>query len=682
MTLRIFLLIAILVGLGFTDSLPWKGVIVFGPWVRVDDAPGNSGHPANHPQMIMDNNLKMYTVWQDDRDNDSNHEIFFSYSTDTGQTWIANKNLSQSATVNDIFPWLSVDQNNLYVVWQSWRNGRWKIYFTRSTDGGNTFLPADTAHGLTVVNDFNSGINFGPQPKIVTDGKSDTTNTYSYLLWADNATGVIQIKLARSTSFGDTFTDLGIVDRNLTNVNRNPYIAVDDSGTIHCAWARGTSGSNQDPHPWIGYNRSTDRGNTFLTSDIIINDDRTGVYRGNPSVTYNAINGNVIVSWEDSRRAGGNANPDIWFSRMARNDTVFQTNKRVNWWAQDTTERYDSFKPVIRMDPNGIMVAAWHDDPTRSNTFGIHMAAYNDTFGRFSASQSLLNTFTGTSGANFGNAFYSPSLYVSLIDSVTNFFLVWQDFLHDTTGGNIYSVRGWVVEALGDIDVYGDSLDVVDDTINLRLKPAGPPYAKGRFVFANTDSLHNPDSLDGPSLEDLDSIRANPPIFTLQGSGGTVLDSGMVFGLPASLNRGVLARCSIGVFIPPGSPQEVYTGKVLIEGRGVTSGVFCYDTFFVKIEGPWARSDLDSLKVFPIPFKPLRNPSHRYIYFYGLTNETWVRVYDMTGAKVWEHHETDGDGLAFWDAKIDGKEVANGIYLYYIATSSGEKRKGKLSIIR
>lgn len=679
MKTKILILLCIFCVSAFSDSLPWRGTIVFGPWVRVDDAPGPSGHRANHPQMVMDSNLKMYSVWQDDRDNDNIHEIFFSFSTDTGRTWIANKNLSQSAGIDDIFPWLCVDRTNLYVVWQSWRNNRWKIYFTRSTDGGNSFLPADTAHGLTVVNDFNSGINFGPQPKIVSDSKSDTARTYLYLLWADNASGLIQIKLARSTSFGDTFTDLGIVDRNLTNVNRNPYLAVDDSGTVHWAWARGTGGTNQDPHPWIGYNRSTDRGNTFLPRDIIINDDSSGVYRGNPSVTYNGTNGNVIVSWEDCRRSGGNNNSDIWFSRMARRDTLFQSNKRVNWWGPDTNIRYDCFKPVIRMDPNGIMVGAWHDDPGSAN-YGIHMAAYNDTFGRFSASQSLLNTFTGTSGANFGNEFYAPSLYVTVIDSVTNFFLVWQDFLQDTTRGNIYSVRGWVVEALGDIDVYGDSLDVKHDTINLGKRPAGPPYAKGHFLFANTDSLHNPDPLDGPSREDLDSVQA--PVFRLSGPGGVTIDSGMVFGVPGSLTMGTVLTCSIGVFIPEGKPQGIYTGMVMIQGKGKTSQGICYDTFFVTIEGPYARPNLDSLRVFPIPFKPLRNPRHHAIYFYGLTNDTWVRVYDLTGAKVWEVHETDGDGVVSWDAKIDGQEVANGIYIYYIATSTKEKRKGKLSIIR
>uniref|UniRef100_A0A7C4TGV6 Uncharacterized protein n=1 Tax=candidate division WOR-3 bacterium TaxID=2052148 RepID=A0A7C4TGV6_UNCW3 len=77
--------------------------------------------------------------------------------------------------------------------------------------------------------------------------------------------------------------DLGIVDKNPANVNRHPFIVVDDGGVVHCAWARGTGETNQDPHPWIGYNRSYDRGVTFLSSDIIINDDFTEVYRGNLS---------------------------------------------------------------------------------------------------------------------------------------------------------------------------------------------------------------------------------------------------------------------------------------------------------------------------------------------------------------------------------------------------------------
>lgn len=658
------------------DSLPWKGTIVFDDWVRVDDAPGTSGHPAYYPQTIMDDNLILYSVWADDRDNDDNYEIYFALSADTAQTWTTpNINLSQSQLINDLYPWLCVDSTNLYVVWQSWRNGTWKIYFTKSSDGGTAWSTPDTVPGILVVNDFNSNINFGPQPKITVDSKSNADTTFLYLLWADNATGLIQIKLARSIDLGQSFVDLGIVDNNLGNVNRNSYIVVDDSGWVHCAWARGTGGSNQDPHPWIGYNRSQDRGSTFLPNDLIANDDSGGVYRGNPSLTYNASNGNVLISWEDSRRAGGNANPDIWFSRIHRDSLSFMPNQRVNWWGADTSIRYDNFKSVIMMDPEGIMVAAWHDDPD-TNIYGIHIAAYSDTIGRFSNSQSLINTFTGTSGASFGNDFYPPSLFVTLIDTVTNFFLVWQDYYEDSLGGNIYSVRGWVVESMADLDVDNDSLDVVNDTMNLRTQPAGPaysPYAKGAFILTNTDDLYNPDPEDGPSSSPVDSFGYSG---VLSGPGGNI-DSIFVLGLPSSMGVGQVSVCTLAVVIPVNMTEGTYTGLVTIEGHD-SLGALVQESFAVTIQGPRPRGSLDSLRVVPIPFKPHSEPGHDAIHFQGLTDNATVRVYDLSGALVFgPETDNDGDGHLAWDA-----EVASGIYIYLVTTTDGELKKGKLSVIR
>ena len=652
------------------DSLPWHGIIVFDEWVRVDDADSIViGHPAYHPQTILDEKtLTLYTVWEDDRYNIGNYDIYFALSPDTAKSWTRpNINLSNTPGINDQYPWLAVDSSNLYVVWQSWQNNRWKVYLTRSTNGGKIWTTPDTVPGILVVNDFTSGINFGPQPKIAVDSKTNPDTTFIYLMWADNATGLIQIKFARSIDGGNSFTDLGIVDKNLTNVNRHPYIVVDDSGVVHCAWARGTGGTNQDPHPWIGYNRSSDRGNTFLPNDIIVNDTSANVYRGNPSITYNSANGNILISWEDSRRAGGNANPDIWFSRMHRDSLSFEPDQRVNWWGPDTTVRYDNFRPVIRMDPQGIMVSAWHSDPERDGSYGIHMSAYMDTIGRFSNSQWLINTYTGTTGANFGNAFYSPSLFVTMIDSVTNFFIVWQDFSEDLAGGNIYSVRGWVVEMLADIDVDNDSLDVVNDTIDLHTQPAGPvysPYAKGTFILVNTTDAYNPDSIDGPSLSRVDSLTYS-----------STWDSTFVLGLPMAMSVGQTAVCTLAIVIPEGTNPGSFDGAVTITGVDSLGGPTS-EIFYFRFQGPQPRASLDSLRVAPIPFKPHRNPEHDAIHFQGLPSGARVQVYDLAGTLVWTANE-DGDGHVGWNA-----EVASGIYIYLVTTTNGESKKGKLSVIR
>jgi len=540
---------------------------------------------------------------------------------------------------------------------------------TKSTDQGLTWSTPDTVPGILIDNSFNSGINFGPQPKIVADSKSDPDSSFLYVVWADERTGLIQIRLASSVDHGASFIDLGIVDKNLTNVNRHPYIVVDDSGVVHCAWARGTGGSNNDPHPWIGYNRSTDRGQNFMANDLIVNNDSSGVYRGNPSITYNAVNGNILVCWEDSRRASGNANPDIWFSRMHRDSLLFEPNQQVNWWGADTLATYDNYRPVIRMDPMGTMVAAWHDNPATAGSYGIHMAAYVDTIGRFSNSQTLLNTFTGTTAGPQGNNFYSPSLFVTVIDSVTNLFLVWQDFYEDSTGGNIYSVRGRVVEVLADLDVDNDSLAVHNDTLDLLTQPAGPvysPYAKGAFILANTSDAYNPDSADGPSISRVDSI-----------TGSCSVDSVFLLGLPLSMTVGQVTACTAAVVIPVGTTPGSFLGTVLITGVDSLGGPV-EETFVLRFAGPQPRGALDSLRVGPIPFKPHRDPTHTAIHFQGLVRDSRIRVYDQSGALVWTSDPADAaDGHAAWPA-----DVASGVYIYLVVAPDGASRTGKLSVIR
>ncbi len=680
---RILLLLiplcAFIYGAELADSLPWRGIIVFDTMVRVDDAPGLSGHPANHPQAIFDEqNMLLYAVWQDDRDNDGANEIYFAKS-DTALMWSRpNINLSQSPTIDDVYPWLCVDSLNLYVVWQSWRSSTWKVYLTISSDGGQNWTTPDTVPGIFVDNADNSAINFGPQPKITSDRKTSVDTTFLYLIWSDNGTSDLRIRLARSLDQGLSFTDLGIIDQNTGKPNRHPYIVVDDSGWVHCAWARGTSGSSNDPHPWIGYNRSLDRGLTFMANDIIANNTADNVYRGNPTLTYNPISSNILVCWEDSRRASGNANPDIWFSRMRRDSVTFEPDQRVNWYGPDTNAVCDNYRSIIRMGPKGIMVAAWHDNPVSTGAYGIHMAAYSDSIGRFSFSQSLLNTFTGTTAGPQGNNFYAPSLFVtefiSVIDStktdtVTNFFIVWQDYYQDSTGGNIYSIRGRVVEVMADLDVDNDSLGVQSDTMDLRTQPAGPvysPYAKGLFVLANTNDLYNPDSADGPSLSRVDSLTDS-----------CTVDSVYVLGLPASMAVGQVAVCTVAVVIPVGTAPGSFVGTVHIYGID-SLGSPVEETFYLRFAGPQPRGSLDSLKIGPIPFTPHRDPAHTAIHFQGLPSGAQIRVYDQAGALVWSSDPADAaDGHCAWPA-----DKASGIYIYLVKAPDGTSRTGKLSVIR
>jgi hypothetical protein len=156
------------------------------------------------------------------------------------------------------------------------------------------------------------------------------------------------------------------------------------------------------------------------------------------------------------------------------------------------------------------------------------------------------------------------------------------DSLQHQTADTVYAL----LRSFGDIDVDDDSLDVIADTIRLRprLASAGPPpkyteYALGRFVLANTDTLHNPDATDGPSLSPVDSLSFTG---SLIGPGGT-LDSILIPNLPDSLAQGQAVVCTLAVYMPFGFHDGDYVGSITITGKD-SAGMSVNETFNALIK--------------------------------------------------------------------------------------------------
>jgi hypothetical protein len=245
----------------------------------------------------------------------------------------------------------------------------------------------------------------------------------------------------------------------------------------------------------------------------------------------------------------------------------------------------------------------------------------------------------------------------------------------DTAGFEVEDSFYAIVGKLGDLDVAGDSLGVVNDTIDLHAQPAGPvysPYAKAEFMLVNASSTYNPDTSDGPSRSLLREFEVEAKV---EGQNGSI-DSVYVLNLPESLAVGQAVECTLALVIPVGESLQNCSGPVIISAYD-TLGYQVQDSFFLVVRGPQPRQNLDSLRVAPIPFKPNQNPEHDAIHFQGLTAGARVTVYDASGQTVWTATE-HGDGHLEWDAR-----VASGIYVYLVVSADGQSSKvGKLSVIR
>ncbi len=87
----------------------------------------------------------IYVLWSDQRNGIDNTDVFFSKSTDNGNSW------SSPIKVNDdnsnrqqFFPWMTIDEaaGFIYVVFYDRRNttgDSTDVYLAKSTDGGNSF---------------------------------------------------------------------------------------------------------------------------------------------------------------------------------------------------------------------------------------------------------------------------------------------------------------------------------------------------------------------------------------------------------------------------------------------------------------------------------------------------------------------------------------------------------------
>jgi len=122
------------------------------------------------PQLAYSDSV-LYCVWSDDRS--SHWEVYFSKSTDEGDTWTPNRRLSQSE-VNTWNVAVEARHDTLLVVWEDYRDGEGSLYKKVSFDRGDHWsedYPEVTTTGLST------------SPKLSSNGD------HYYLVWQDYRNG-------------------------------------------------------------------------------------------------------------------------------------------------------------------------------------------------------------------------------------------------------------------------------------------------------------------------------------------------------------------------------------------------------------------------------------------------------------------------------------------------------------
>lgn len=100
----------------------------------------------------------------------------------------------------------------------------------------------------------------------------------------------------------------------------------------------------------------------------------------------------------------------------------------------------------------------------------------------------------------------------------------------------------------------------------------------------------------------------------------------------------------------------------------------------IIIIGEGLFKDLSQLKVYPNPFKP--SLGHNSVLFMNLPELDSIKIFTFTGELVTEIKEQIGI-RSEWNGKNDnGKEVASGLYIYSVTSEKGEKKTGKIAVVK
>jgi hypothetical protein len=199
-----------------------------------------------------------------------NMEIHFSKSTDGGETFSEPQNISNNEGFSQ-YPSIVTDGSNIFVTWSDDSMERSGIFFSKSTDGGQTF---------SAPQNISNPLGYSSGPFVATDGKN------IFVAWFYHVEGKEpDIHFTKSTDGGQTFS----APQNLSNTagySGTPFVATDGSN-IFLIWIE-----SQEKSRFIHFSKSTDGGQTFSAPQIISNTQGFSDY---PSIATDGSN--IFVTW-------------------------------------------------------------------------------------------------------------------------------------------------------------------------------------------------------------------------------------------------------------------------------------------------------------------------------------------------------------------------------------------------
>jgi hypothetical protein len=257
----------------------------------------------------------------------------FYFSSDTGKTWIKGRLSSDYGVWGD--PAIICDTTGNFYFFHLSNAEEWidRIVSQKSTDGGKTW------NSGTYMGHF-PGKNQDKQWAIVDDKSNNIYCTWTQFdnYGSSNKLDSSYILFSKSIDNGKTWTEAKRINKTAgdclddDNTVEGAVPAVGPEGEIYVAWA-GPEG--------IVFDRSLDKGDTWLKDDIFVSDfpggwnyEVPGIYRCNGlpvtccDLSDGQYRGNIYINWTDQRN--GENDTDVWLSRSKDNGNSWESPIRVN----------------------------------------------------------------------------------------------------------------------------------------------------------------------------------------------------------------------------------------------------------------------------------------------------------------------------------------------------------------
>ncbi|MFA5012581.1 MAG: exo-alpha-sialidase [Ignavibacteria bacterium] len=328
--------------------------------IRLSD---NNSAFSSYPTVAVSGSF-VHVIWVDERD--GGREIYYKLSTNAGLSWGSDTRLTNNQ-YGSLYPSLAVFGSVVHVVWTRLNgSGRKEIYYKRSLEGGLI---------------WEEEINLTNNPDIMTgDASIAISGSIVHVVWNDYRDGNLEIYYRSSTNAGSTW---GAVTRLTNDPSTSLYPCISIFGSVvHVVWQ-----DNRDGNLEIYCKRSTDGGISWGADTRLTNNTAGSVY------SSIAVSSSVVhVVWQDNR----DGNLEIYCKRS--------TDGGISWGADTRLTNNTGSSEYSSVAVSGSVVhVVWSDDrdghyeifykrnPT-GNTIGIQNIS-SDIPDKFSLLQNHPNPF-------------------------------------------------------------------------------------------------------------------------------------------------------------------------------------------------------------------------------------------------------------------------------------------------